>query len=79
MSAPINIRLERCRPCPCGCGTMLYPYNDGMPLVCFSTWRQAADEDKRVIMLPGSTVLEKSTAEKAVLDLALAIKRGREA
>lgn len=78
MSAPINTKVKASKPCPCGCGKMLYPYRDGMPLVCPDTWRRAASDDRRVIMLPGATVQEKRVAVRSVLELARAIKRRRD-
>lgn len=73
-----NTQQPKSKPCPCGCGMALHPYNDGMPLVCPATWKKAESQDRRTIMLPGSTLGERRTAARRVLELARAIKHGRE-
>jgi len=69
-----DTKLPVCKPCHCGCGLMLYPYDNRRPMVCHKVWALVAEADKRAIRLPGASLEEKRAAARRVLELARAIE-----
>lgn len=81
MSGLTNTQQKASRPCPCGCGKALHPYDERLPLVCTEVWRQAPAKSRRLLLLGGVEVTdrERQEATKAVLDTAARLKAEREA
>lgn len=63
------------RPCPCGCGEILRPYNGQRRLVCSWIWQRVPHQDRAAIMLPGHSAAEWRAAARRVLRRAWLWKR----